>query len=137
MIMQQKTIIQPTYTLKIPSKWEFSTSDKSVSLYNPDGVGAITLSSYSITPNTTTGPASEILKKFTAQPDAVLHTEGDMDVAEIEYNEKVDDTTRYQLVFVISNGRQVIIANYNCNADSINPREVREAQNIMQSIELH
>lgn len=130
-----RRILQPTYSIEVPEEWEMISSEKSISIHAAHGSGAITITSYSTSPDSRSKSAEEVLREFSAT-DTEIHsaTHNGLSTAETEYQEISEESRRYIYVRTMTGENQLIICSYNCQLDSFDLRELEIAKKIIDTI---
>lgn len=124
------------YTIVIPDEWEYTPTSHSMAFYNPDGVGALTISSMR-SPKGDLADPRLVIRSFVPKrvledgsPQILLQDspDGKVSSAYAEYLSG-DDAWR---VWVFARTGRVVTASYNCN---INLKEERNVvDKILESI---
>lgn len=106
------------YSIVIPDEWEYSPTSHSMAFYNPDGVGALTISCMR-SPNGDPADPELVIRSFL--PKSVLKVEDYQILLQVSTDGKVssayaeylsgDDAWR---VWVFARSRQVVTVSYNC-----------------------
>lgn len=131
-----KEIFTDLYTFEIPDKWEMmSAEDGIVSLSDPDGKGAITISSYS-----SEGGVPDVvneLKKFVSQDVLVRKKKfTNQDVAQAEYEKRRKGDIFFVYSVVVARQGNLLLASYYCKKSDLLPQELNTVKQIFESIVL-
>lgn len=121
------------YTLQLPENWMVEQGGEgSVSFYDPNGVGALTISSYSSSKDSV--DTEEALEKFVKGKGKItLRNKKDFTIAESEYE---DSNDLFTYAVVISREKNFVLASYHCKKENLNPKEIEIVKDILNSIEL-
>lgn len=129
-----KEVSTKTYSLEIPNEWEMqSTDDGLVSIYDPSGKGAITISSY-LSDAEILDVVSE-LKKF-AHKDILVHKEktADQEIALAEYENLNNGDVIFTYSVAVGRSTNLLLASYHCKKSDMSLKELNIAKKIFETI---
>ena len=127
--MNEKSFHDPNTGLQFayPMNWEIETNGKIISVYNPEGVGALQFSIYqgSKMPAHTRDYLQSLLNKHQISTEVVV--DRNYDIASF-----IDDAGKYWKYWLVHTNSKLIFATYNCyEADS--QKEINEMETIVRS----
>lgn len=129
-----KKISNGLYSLEIPEGWEIERNeDGTTSIFNPNGTGAVTISSYS----SLTGPPNAIkaLEKFVKGKGSIKDKEvNQLDAAESEYEDTNENGPIFVYAVTISGNTQLLLVSYNCKKENFSQKELDEVKKIAETI---
>lgn len=120
-----KKISTKIYSLEVPEKWEIEYhEDDRVSLFNPNGKGAITISSYSFQ-NNSLDPI-RLLENFVKGKEIikVKETRSDYKIAESEYEDSSGADPMFVYAATICYENQLLLISYFCRKDIFSTNEL-------------
>ena len=122
------------YSLEIPEKWETESSTEGVvSIFDPNGKGAITISSYS-----SSGDAQDavgVLEKFVREKGIIKRkSTSKFDIAESEYEDLSGSNITFMYVAAVCKHNQLLLISYNCKKENFSLDELDTAKKIIETL---
>jgi hypothetical protein len=119
------------YLIETPEGWEIESNESSDAIFDPNGKGALTISSYTKTDGHS--DSREALEKFIAGKGTIeSRNENGQFFAESAYT----DENKYIYASAISKGNILVLASYNCQKDNISDSEIDLVKKIISRIEI-
>lgn len=131
-----KKITTQTYSFEIPEKWEITYSDEGIiSIFDPDGRGAMTISSYSLGEGSPDAVSS--LEKFVKGKGDIKRKKTDtLDIAESEYENLNEGSTTFVYAVTICKDNQLLLISYNCDKGNFLRNEFDVVKKIIGTLEI-
>lgn len=131
-----KKITTQTYSFEIPEKWEIEHDHEGIiSIFDPDGKGAITISSYFSEGDSP--DAVNSLKKFVnGRGDIKRKNTDTLDIAESEYEDLNKGNITFVYVVTICKDNQLLLISYNCNKRNFFQDELDAVKKIIGTMEI-
>jgi len=131
-----KRINKETYSFSIPEHWETHDDKGVMSIYDPDGHGALTISSY--LSETEVRDCVGVLEKFTlGKGDVRSKKNADFDLFETHYEDASGESLRSVYVWAICRRKQLLLMSYNCIKKELTDEEFSIVSEIVSSVIMH